>query len=222
MASRCPLLRRRAHYRRPPPTNRLRSQPLPASRLRRRQRGLPPCPLQRRAPFLGRGIVPFLRKKLLLLRPARYRPLVLGALGETGRAFVGRRRIGWSLLLTAVAWMLAASLQAYPAALDLCNLLFVILVEDAFLEMFPPPYLADGTIFGWRKLLWFLQFVAVTFFLFHTLLNPQGTIASIAQAPPAGAALWLLASYVAGVFLLWGGIAWTRGKKAGLPEGAAE
>lgn len=116
----------------------------------------------------------------------------------------------WLLVLALIVWVLGSFLTNYPVPLDILNLLFVIMIEDAFLELLPLPYLAGGAIFRWRKLLWFLEFTLAAFLLFHTLFNPEGTIVNLEQSPPALSAVLLLGCYAAGVFLLWAYIVWGR------------
>ncbi len=116
----------------------------------------------------------------------------------------------WLLFLAAAMWLIGPSLAAYPVLFDLSNLLFVLLVEDAFFELLPLPYLAGGTIFHWKKWVWLVQFVTVLFFLFATLFNPQGTINSLLETPPTMVALTLLGCYAVGVFVLWGYMVWRR------------
>lgn len=116
----------------------------------------------------------------------------------------------WVMAVALVVWVLGSYLMAYPVPSDLFNVLYVVLVEAAFIELLPLPYFAGGSILRWNKALWFLQFVAVTFLLFHTLFHPQGTIVSIEQSPPAFTALLLLACYVVGILVLWTCIAWAR------------
>ncbi len=115
-----------------------------------------------------------------------------------------------AIILALIVWVLGSMLHAYDVPLDLMNLLFVILVEDAFLELLPLPGLSGEAIWQWKKGLWAVLFAVVTFFLFHTLLNPQGTVASLESQPPALAAVLLLGCYVAGVLLLWVTVMWRK------------
>lgn len=116
----------------------------------------------------------------------------------------------WLIALAAIAWVSGAFLEAYPVLFDVMNLIFVILIEDAFFELLPLPMLAGGAIIQWKKILWAVQCVTVVFFLFHVLFNPQSTVMTIAESPPTGVALMLLGCYAVGVFLLWGYVVWGR------------
>lgn len=116
--------------------------------------------------------------------------------------------LSWLLVIALLAWIWGPFVEAYPVPADLSNLLFVMLIEDVFIQMLPLPYFAGGTIFRWRRLLWFSQFVIVVFLLFHTLFNPEGTVTGLEQSPPAGAALVLLGCYVALALVLWACVVW--------------
>jgi len=116
------------------------------------------------------------------------------------------------LVLTLIAWIVGSAMTDYPVLLDIVNLLFVILIEEAFLEMMPLPTLPGEVLYHWKKLVWFTLFVLVTFFMFHTLFNPEGTVTNLEQHPPAAVAVTLLACYAVGVFLLWGFLAWKRAR----------
>ncbi len=129
--------------------------------------------------------------------------LIASSLLKEREGFFEFLGILWIMLLAGVVWIVTPALSAYPVLFDLCCVLFVLLAEDAFFELLPLPYLAGGTIFQWNKALWFLQFVAVMFFLLHTLFNPQGTIVNLVESPPAAATFLLLGCYAIGVFLLW-------------------
>lgn len=129
--------------------------------------------------------------------------LILSTLYREREGYFEFLSIVWVLLLATIVWVAGSFVGPYEVLTDILNLFFVILVEDAFFEMLPLPYLAGGSIFRWRKVAWAVQFVTVVFFLFHTLFNPQGTIMNLAQEPPAAATLMLLFCYAAGVFLLW-------------------
>jgi len=116
----------------------------------------------------------------------------------------------WVVILACAVWFAGMALSGYEVPFDIFNLLFVILIEDAFLDMLPLPSLAGEAIFRWKKALWFLQFTLVSFLLFHTLFNPEGTISGLEQSPPALMAVVLLGCYAAGILLLWGYVAWRR------------
>ena len=120
----------------------------------------------------------------------------------------------WLLIVALAVWVLGPLVAGYPVPEDLFNILYVTLIESVFIELLPLPYFAGAAVFRWKRLLWFSQFTLVVFLLFHTLFNPQGTVASIEQAPPAFAALLLLGCYVVGVFVVWGCVVWARGRDA--------
>lgn len=140
--------------------------------------------------------------------------LITSQLFEEREGFFEFLSIVWVFAFTVIVWIIGAFLSPYPALFDFMNLLFVLLVEDAFFELLPLPYLTGGAIFSWKKLAWFAEFVVVTFFLFHTLFNPQGTVYNIAQSPPTLSAIVLLGCYAVGVLLLWAYVRWGQGKRS--------
>lgn len=107
------------------------------------------------------------------------------------------------LVIAIVVWLLGSILTGTGVPLDLCNLVFVILAEDAFFDMIPLPTLAGSAIYSWNRGAWALLCIIVTFLLFHTLLNPQGTVSGILGQPPALGAVLLLGCYAVFVLLLW-------------------
>ena len=119
----------------------------------------------------------------------------------------------WLMFLALVLWFCAPLLTPYPVLSDAINLFFVIAIEHAFIETFPLPYLAGGSIFRWSKIVWAMQFAVATFLLFRTLFNPKGTLVGLSQSPPALATMFLLGCYVAGVLLLWGYIVLKSSKR---------
>lgn len=50
---------------------------------------------------------------------------------------------------------------------------FFVALETAFFEMLPLAYGTGQSLLGWRKGVWALLFVPITFLFNHTLLNPQ-------------------------------------------------
>ncbi len=118
----------------------------------------------------------------------------------------------WLMGVALILWMCSPLLAPYAVASDAINLFFVIAIEHAFIETFPLPYLAGGSIFRWKKVVWAAQFALIVFLLFQTLFNPKGTIVGLVQSPPAVATLSLLGAYVIGVLLLWVYIVWGRKK----------
>lgn len=118
----------------------------------------------------------------------------------------------WLMTLAVILWFLAPLLAAYPVFFDAANLFFIIGIEHAFIETLPVPYLAGGTIFRWRKIVWVLEFALIVFLLFQTLFNPKGTLVSLTQSPPGFATLILLGAYVIGVLWLWVAVVWGRKK----------
>ena len=129
--------------------------------------------------------------------------LVLSTLARNREGLFESIGMAWLLVLAALAWVLAPMLGGYPILLDLTNLLFVIIIEDAFFEMFPLPHITGGIVYRWKRWLWFVLFAVVVFFLLHTMFNPQGTVASLAQTPPAAVTVLLLGCYAVGAMLLW-------------------
>lgn len=118
----------------------------------------------------------------------------------------------WLILLGIVVWLVTPFAAGYQVPTDILNLLFVLAVEHAFIELLPLPFLAGSTIFRWKKFLWAAEFLVITFLLFHTFINPKGTVYSLEQSPPTMTTLMLLACYAGGVFVLWAYIVWSKRK----------
>ncbi len=118
--------------------------------------------------------------------------------------------IAWMLLIATAMWFLAPQMKAYEVLHDFFNIVFVILIEGAFLEMLPLPYLTGGSVYQWKRFAWAGGFTMIVFLLFQTLFNPQSTIMHLAKSPPTLSALMILGCYAAGVFILWGYLMWRR------------
>lgn len=118
-----------------------------------------------------------------------------------------------AMVIALLLWMLTPFTSSYQVLSDLCNLFFVIVAEHTFFEMLPLPYLAGGSIFRWRVLVWGIECVAILFLLLQTLFNPKGTMVGLAQSPPCVTTLLLLGCYTVGILLLWGWIVWGRKKR---------
>lgn len=119
----------------------------------------------------------------------------------------------WMIAIAALVWLLIPGLWGYQIPSDIGNLLFVILIEGAFFEMLPLPAFAGQSIFRWSRALWALLSTVTVFFLFHTLFNPQGTVAGIVESPPAFASILLLGCFAAGTALLWAYVAFIRARR---------
>jgi len=118
----------------------------------------------------------------------------------------------WMLLLAIGAWLLVPILKPYPVLSDLMILLFVILIEGVFFEAMPLSYLPGYPIFTWNKWLWGFFFGSVTFLLFHTLFNPNSSLAALSNSAPTRITLMILGAYGVLNLGLW---AWLMRRKGG-------
>jgi len=112
--------------------------------------------------------------------------------------------LSWMLFMALVAWFLIPFAQGYEIISDLFNLLFVVLLEGLFFELFPITYLPGGAIFKWSKIAWALMFGLVSFMLLHTLFNPNSTVSAIGQSTPTKNTLIILGIFVGVCFAVWG------------------
>jgi hypothetical protein len=119
----------------------------------------------------------------------------------------------WLLAVALVVWILGSLVMAYPVPSDLCNTLYVTLIEAVFIELLPLPRFAGAAVFRWKRPLWFLQFTVAVFLLFQTLFNPQGTVRSIAESPSAAGLLILLGCFATGLLVLWASVVWEPRKR---------
>ncbi|MFC1647564.1 hypothetical protein ACFL10_01055, partial [Patescibacteria group bacterium] len=77
--------------------------------------------------------------------------------------------LSWMFFMAIVAWFIIPYTKGYEIINDLFNLLFVILLEGVFFELFPLTYLPGEAIFKWSKIAWASIFGSVSFLLLHTL-----------------------------------------------------
>lgn len=110
----------------------------------------------------------------------------------------------WMFVMAIAAWFITPYTASYEVVHDLFNLLFVILLEGVFFELFPLEYLPGGAIFKWSKFAWASLFAAVSFLLLHSLFNPNSTFTAINESPPTTNTLIILGIFVAFSFLVWG------------------
>lgn len=109
----------------------------------------------------------------------------------------------WMFFMAGVVWFFIPFARNYEALNDLFNLMFVILIEGLFFELFPITYLPGGAIFRWSKPAWALIFGLVSFSLLHTLFNPNSTIAVISESTPTINTLIILGVFVIFCFVVW-------------------
>lgn len=112
--------------------------------------------------------------------------------------------LSWMLFMVLVAWFLIPFVSGYEMLSDLSNLLFVILLEGLFFELFPITYLPGGAIFKWSKISWAIMFGLVSFMLLHTLFNPNSTVTAIGENTPTKNTLIILGIFVGVCFAVWG------------------
>lgn len=112
--------------------------------------------------------------------------------------------LNWMFFFAVAAWFAAPFTGEYEVIYDFLNLTYVILLEGLFFELFPLAYLSGGAIYKWSRFAWAAIFGVVCFFLLHTLFNPNSTIATIQQNPPARNTLIILGIFVVICFSVWG------------------
>jgi hypothetical protein len=103
------------------------------------------------------------------------------------------------LVVAFIAWLLLPFTAGAQVVHDFLKLLVVILVEACFFESLPFTYLAGGSVYRWRRLVWALQCTLVTFLVLQFLWNPSSTVGSLAASPPALTYVLLLCVYAIAV-----------------------
>ncbi len=111
--------------------------------------------------------------------------------------------IWWSLGVATVIWFVAPFLKQYEVIFDVLVAIPFILIEGLFFDLLPIPSMTGGSLFQWKKLLWFIQFAIVTFLLFQIIFHPEGSVGSIQESPPTTFMLMGVACYVVGTCALW-------------------
>lgn len=112
--------------------------------------------------------------------------------------------LSWMFFMAIAAWFAAPYVQQYEVIFDLFNLLYVILLEGLFFELFPLEYLPGKAIYKWSKFAWALIFGSVSFLLLHTLFNPNSTVSAIERSAPTRNTLIILGVFVIVCFIVWG------------------
>lgn len=110
----------------------------------------------------------------------------------------------WMFLMAIVAWFITPYTKEYKVVHDLFNLLYIMLLEGVFFELFPITYLPGAAIYKWSKLAWASIFTAVSFLLLHSLFNPNSAFSAIKDSNPTKNTLIILGVFVALSFLVWG------------------
>ncbi len=110
----------------------------------------------------------------------------------------------WMFFMTIAVWFITPYTKEYEIIFDLFNLLYVILLEGLFFELFPITYLPGKAIYKWSKFAWGLIFITVSFLLLHTLFNPNSTLSAIKDSPPTKNTLMILGIFVLTSFFVWG------------------
>jgi len=111
----------------------------------------------------------------------------------------------WMMFIFAgVFWFFIPFARNYEILSDLFNLLFVILIEGLFFELFPLTYLPGGAIYRWSKAAWAFIFGTVAFVLLHTLFNPNSTVMALSENAPTLNTLIILGVFVGFCFGIWG------------------
>lgn len=110
----------------------------------------------------------------------------------------------WMFLMAIAAWFITPYTADYEVVHDLFNLLYVILLEGVFFELFPLTYLPGDAIYKWSKVAWASLFGSVSFLLLHSLFNPNSTFSAINESPPTTNTLMILGAFVAVSFIVWG------------------
>lgn len=119
----------------------------------------------------------------------------------------------WMFFMAILFWFAAPFVQDYETIFDLTNLLYVILLEGVFFELFPITFLPGKAIYKWSKVAWAFIFGTVSFLILQTLFNPNSTLASIKDQPPAMNTLIILGAFVIFSFVVWGIAKLTAAKK---------
>jgi hypothetical protein len=125
--------------------------------------------------------------------------------------------LGLLLMLgvTILTWWLAPMAEEYQILYDVLTLLYVILLEAVFFELFPLEYLPGKAIYHWNKPAWAILFIVTVFLLFHTIFNPQSTLSTIKDSRPTKITLFIFGAYVIFSILLWAFMTYrSKSKKA--------
>jgi len=112
--------------------------------------------------------------------------------------------LSWMFFMAILVWFLTPFAKGYDAVHDLFNLLYIILLEGLFFELFPLTFLPGDAIFKWSKIAWASIFGSVSFLLLHSLFNPNSTVASIGDSTPTINTLIVLGAFVVVCFAVWG------------------
>lgn len=118
------------------------------------------------------------------------------------------------LISAFVIWFITPFTEPYEVINDLFNLLYVIVLEGVFFELFPLTFLPGAAIYNWSKGVWAASFGVVSFLLFHTLFNPNGSFGTIQQQTPTYMTIILLLIFAAFSFLLWLALVWRKRKQS--------
>ena len=126
---------------------------------------------------------------------------------------------GWLLTAITNALLAAGFLPALLAILvggleSLLLVIFAVTLQNAFVQMLALPGSYGQAFMKWNRWLWALCLGAVTFALYHTLINPRGGLATALQTTPVR--LFLIASlvFVFASALVWFGFRLTRRQPA--------
>ena len=121
--------------------------------------------------------------------------------------------ISLMFLSAIITWLVTPLTAGYTVVNDLFNLLFVVILEGVFFELFPLSFLPGHAIYTWNKKIWAAFFGLVTFMLFHTLFNPNSSFGALEQTPTRMTIILLL-TFASISFILWGVLVWRKRKKA--------
>ncbi|MFH1533555.1 MAG: hypothetical protein ABID64_01340 [Nitrospirota bacterium] len=110
----------------------------------------------------------------------------------------------WMFLMAIAVWFATPYTANYEVVHDLFNLLYIILLEGVFFELFPLTFLPGEAIFKWSKIAWASIFGAVSFLILHSLFNPNSTFSAINENPPTKNTLIILGIFVATSVVIWG------------------
>ena len=112
--------------------------------------------------------------------------------------------LSWMFLMALAAWFITPYTKEYEVIYDLFNLLYIILLEGVFFELFPLTYLPGKAIYKWSRFAWASIFTAVSFLLLHTLFNPNSAFSTISESNPTKNTIIILGIFVLASFLVWG------------------
>lgn len=110
----------------------------------------------------------------------------------------------WMFFMAIAVWFITPYTAEYETIFDLFNLLYIILLEGLFFELFPITYLPGKEIYKWSKIAWAFIFGSVSFLLLHSLFNPNSTLAAIQNSPPTKNTLIILGIFVLFCLVVWG------------------